>query len=201
MSSSSFEVDEYGRYTIKSGLVSGKWAAQALLKKQMIGERHTEESREQAIQMAKDMLDGLVSKEKASRSEDGIPTAEEYRKAFDRLGQLAKSYEAMLSAHLKAESNLISASQLADAAGYKNWSAANLHYGTLGKKLAVELNYNPPNRDDGSPIWTYTLATAGGEGHLDKTQIFEALMRGCDDPHFEWLMRKEVIEAMTSRKL
>jgi len=199
MTSNGFEAEEYRKYTIKSGLVSGKWSAQAFLKKQKIGNRTQATSREQSIQLTKDQLDAYDSSTQAARSEGGIPTVEQYRQAFDRLGPLAPSYEAMLDAHLTANDTLISASQLADAAGYKTWSAANLHYGTLGKRLAEELDYNPPTREDGSTVWTYTLATAGGEGHLDDSQLFEALMRSIDDPHFEWLMRKEVIEVLKFR--
>lgn len=64
----------------------------------------------------------------------------------------------------------------------------------------MELDYNPPKRDDASPIWTYTIATAAGEGDLEPGQLFAALERGFDDPHFEWLLRPQVREAILSRR-
>jgi hypothetical protein len=121
----------------------------------------------------------------------------EYAEAFARLGKLPAGYEAMLQAHLNAPDHCITATQLAEAAGYENYNAANLHYGRLGQLLAQELNYNPPKREDGTEIWTATLAWPDGEADVES--MTRAVERRFDDGHFEWPLRRQVIEALQGR--
>ncbi len=189
----------FGKFTIRSGRVAEVWQARAFRGTELATEACVGSTREEAIDRVKQSLRVRSKRVKEHRGGDGAPSAAEYAEAFERLGQLAPGYEAMLEAHLNAYDHLITAAELARAAGYRNWSAANLHYGTLGKRLAIELDYDPPKREDGSPIWTYTLATAAGEGDLETEQLYAALERGLDDPHFEWLMRPQVREALKRR--
>lgn len=87
------------------------------------------------------------------------PTAVEIAKVFVRIaGQLTAGHKAMLRAHLNASDQSITATQLAKAAGYANYSAANLQYGLLGAMLFAELPVDLPRRKDGSPVMTCSIA-------------------------------------------
>lgn len=194
-----FEELAHGRYLIKTGPRGQLWQARAYLGNRQVGDNVVADDRETALTKLRKYLDGRDTEVEAGRGADGSPSALEYAEAFDRLGRLAPGYEAMLDAHLRATDQLITAPQLAEAAGYANWSAANLHYGTLGRRLADEMGYNPPKRENGTPIWTYTLATAAGEGELEREQLIASFERYIEDPHFEWLLRPQVIEALQGR--
>ena len=104
----------------------------------------------------------------------------------------------MLKAHLEAPDHCITATELAAAAGYANWSAANLQYGLLGQAVAQDLNFNPRRRGDGTTIWTTTLADAAGHlsDDLDPASLHRTMERREDDAHFEWTMRPQVVEAL-----
>jgi hypothetical protein len=194
-----FKQEVFERYLIRSGKVGGTWQARAYRGKRAIGDPLIGATRDEAVAGAKARILERDAEISAERQPDGSPSAREYAEAFDEIGSLHPNYQAMLDAHLSAPDRLISSSQLAAAAGYANWSAANLHYGTLARRLAEAMNYNPPTRDDGSPIWTYTLATAAGDGDLEPEQLFAVLERSFDDPHFEWLLRPQVVEALRGR--
>jgi hypothetical protein len=58
-----------------------------------------------------------------------------------------------------------------------------------------ELNYNPPTRGDGSPIWTATIAWPDENFELE--EMTRAIERRFEDSHFEWPMRPQVVEALT----
>lgn len=88
----------------------------------------------------------------------------------------------MIRAHYRAPDHRITATLLADAAGYASYSPANLHYGTIGRLLYEELPMELPVRKDGSLIYTYMLAVAG-----DKSGPEE---------HWVWQMRPEVAAAV-----
>ncbi|MCW5640957.1 MAG: hypothetical protein KIT63_02530 [Rhodoferax sp.] len=46
-----------------------------------------------------------------------------------------------LSAHYSATGRALTATKLAEAAGYTKWHALNLQYGLLGKRIAQALNH------------------------------------------------------------
>ena len=69
-----------------------------------------------------------------------LPSVEDYKIAFEAL-QLSRGQRDMLRAHFLAPNHTITATDLADAAGYKSWQGANLQYGLLGKKLRQILEY------------------------------------------------------------
>lgn len=58
----------------------------------------------------------------------------------------------------------------------------------------MELNYNPPLRDDGSVIWT--AAIAGWDEDPTVEKLSRAMERREDDGHFEWVMRPQLVEAL-----
>lgn len=197
---SDFQSEAFGKYIIRSGFNAGVWQARALRGHQVVGDTQSGDTRQAAIEAVKANLSARDAAIRAERGRDGSPSALEYAEAFDRIGRLPKGHEAMLDAHLKAPDHLITATQLADAAGYANWSAANLQYGKLARRLAEELDYNPPLRDDGTPIWTYALATSPDEGDLSPDRFLAALARGLEEPHFEWHLRPQVAEVLAGRR-
>lgn len=190
------EEELYGKFSIKSALTKQAWQARAFGGKQAITTQ-AGGSRQEAAERVKRELDRLQQVELSERSHDGSPSPRSYAEALKRLEPLPGTYRAMLQAHLHAEDRFISATRLALAAGYENWSGANLHYGLLGRKVAEELDYDSPKRGDGTSIWTCTLALARDEDKdLDETQIFSLLERHLEAPHFEWLMRAQLAEAL-----
>ena len=52
----------------------------------------------------------------------------------------------MLEAHLDAPEQILTATQLAQAAGYDDYVVANAQYGTLGRALAEKLEWEPGQR-------------------------------------------------------
>ena len=111
------------------------------------------------------------------------PDGEDYVRAFQAvLKDLSDGHCAMLKAHYRAPNQTITATELATAAGYKSYSAANLQYGNVGKALYEELPVEIPAREDGSLIYTSALATAG-----EKTEA---------EVHWAWKLRPEVAYAI-----
>lgn len=195
-----FEELTHGRYLIKTGPRGLMWQARAYLNDRQVGENHVADSQEEALSSLRDYLDNREIQVAAGRGDDGAPSAIEYAEAFGRLGKLPASYEAMLDAHLNAPDYCITATQLAEAAGYENHSAANLHYGTLGQMLAVEVGYNPPRRrTDGSTIWTGALAVPGNLKSAGDDD-WQALYALGDDGYFVWRLRPQVIEALRGNR-
>lgn len=72
-------------------------------------------------------------------------SAAEFSAAMLRIRKPAPSIRKMLRFHLKAPNQISIARELAAKAGYKSWHAANLHYGTLGKRIANALGHGPAN--------------------------------------------------------
>ena len=95
---------------------------------------------------------------------------------------ISKQQRDMLEAHFRAPNYTLTATQLAQAAGYSDYSTANLQYGLLGKTLAARLSFQPEKRNDGSRIWTTVIAT----GNPDLPE----------DTHFQWIMRPQLVEAL-----
>jgi hypothetical protein len=90
----------------------------------------------------------------------------------------------MLRAQCRAPAHTITATQLAQAAGYKNYNAANLHYGTMARLVAERLSFLPDKRKDGTERWWKALSyEADGE---DDTA----------DAHFKFVMRPELVSAL-----
>jgi hypothetical protein len=183
---SKFSELQHGRYRVRVGPLDGRYAAQAFFGTQRVGEREQADTPEVAIERVRETLDARDARVAAHRGPNGTPTSLEYAEAFGRLGTLPASYQAMLEAHLVAPGNRLTATQLAEAGGYENYNAANLHYGKLGQQLAEQLGYHPPTRPDGSVIWTGALATwtewPNGEER--------------EDGQFEWILRPQVVAAL-----
>ena len=112
------------------------------------------------------------------------PPAERYVSALSAIvGGLPDSYLKMLRAHYNAPARTITATGLAAAAGYKTWSPANLHYGTLGRMLGERLLFQPWSATSG-PVWTMIIASPA-----DRTLA---------EDHWQWRMRPQVVRAIES---
>lgn len=120
----------------------------------------------------------------AAARNGAAPTVDEATAALKRLhGRLNDNHLAMLRAHVKAAGHQITATQLADAAGYKSYSAANLQYGLVGAMLLSEMPEALPKRPDGTPI--LTCAIASGE-----------YPQGVDEAQWVWTMRPHIVAAL-----
>ena len=110
-------------------------------------------------------------------------TSPEYVAAFkniqDRLGD---GQRAMLKAHYNAPDRTMTATELATAAGYESYAAANLQYGFVGKWLHEELLCPLPKREDGTKIYTFALATGLDDGKAET--------------EWRWVLKPEVASAM-----
>lgn len=98
---------------------------------------------------------------------------------------LPPSHFAMLRAQCRAPNTAITATDLAKAAGYESYHAANLQYGILACNLAGILTFTPQLvHPDGSPCWWTTLSVAGEGAAYDDAQ------------HFHFVMRPELAQAL-----
>ncbi|SAL07827.1 hypothetical protein AWB81_08327 [Caballeronia arationis] len=110
---------------------------------------------------------------------DGDVGAQAYARALQAiLPKLSAGQIQMLQAHYRAPDRVMSASELAQAAGYANFSAANLQYGNLGKALHEHHPVVLPERGDGTPIYTFALAD-GMDRDIRPTE---------EDSHWRWRM-------------
>ncbi|MFK5925777.1 MAG: hypothetical protein QM483_04010 [Desulfuromusa sp.] len=117
-----------------------------------------------------------------------VATKEQYKQALKGLrdgGHLRNSkYLDLIKAQHSSEKHTITATNLAKAAGYKNYNAANLQYGTMAKIVAGHLGYMPPKRANGDHMWWCTLS----DGNMASDETM--------DGHFEFVMHPELVEAL-----
>jgi hypothetical protein len=121
---------------------------------------------------------------KATR--DPIANVEQFKQALlaVRDKNLPDGHLAMLKAQCSSPHASITASKLAESAGYENYNAANLQYGTLGLHVAGFLGYVPPKRKDGTSMWWTTLSYSL-EGDSE-----------AETGHFQFVMRPELLQAL-----
>ena len=108
-----------------------------------------------------------------------IATVEQFKRALlaVRDKNLPDGHLAMLKAQCLAPDGAITSTKLAEAAGYENYNAANLQYGTLAFNVAGFLSYAPPRRKDGSPMWWTTLSYSLDGQTEPETGQFQFVMR------------------------
>jgi len=147
-----------GRYTLVARVVDETpkgaiWADKAIVFK------CDGQSIDDVWQQLSDQLYALLAGAAASRG-GREPSAEDAAVAFKKLWEhITDGQRAMLRAHFNAPKRRMTATQLANAAGYKNHSAANLQYGLLGLRLFAEMPEELPTRKDGTPVMTCAIAT------------------------------------------
>ena len=177
----------YRRYVIRSMKVGNEWNARAFRGKAAIGVLIARATEEEAILAVKAALDATHAEQRAARDAGGYPTAGEVRAALAVIS-LSKGQDAMLRAHLRAADNIMTATELAAAGGYSSYVSANSQYGTLGRKLAEELEWSPPAVRN-VPTWTLALAT-GADGNS------RADMEAMGYAEWRWKLRPEVVAAL-----
>jgi hypothetical protein len=119
-----------------------------------------------------------------------IATIEQFKWALLALRDknLASTHLDMLRAQCRAPDSTITATQLAESAGYKNYNAANLQYGTLAFNVASHLGFAPEQRQDGTPKWWTTLSYAADTSD------------DAESAHFRFVMRPELVAALSEMR-
>jgi hypothetical protein len=133
-----------------------------------------------AVNLAKRWVDNKYEASAATRPAPHVATVQEYVDALT--ARPPKDNElAMLKAHVKHR--ILTATQLADSAGYQSYSSANVHYGTFGRDISEMLHLKPKERADGSLIWTSVLAHGmDADGELS--------------PEYRWQIHPQLVEAL-----
>lgn len=121
----------------------------------------------------------MSAPDRKSATASPIATAEQFKRALLALRDknLPDGHLTMLRAQCLAPRQTITATKLADAAGYENYNAANLQYGTLAFNLASHLGYDPPKRKDGTPMWWTTLSYSLDGNTEPESGQFQFIMR------------------------
>lgn len=172
--------EEYRRHTLLSAFHGGQYKGRVWKDKKLLTEIEGVGIQD-VLKKLREFVDGQFVTVAAGRQH---PTnSAEYIAAFRSiLKGLTDGQLAMLRAHYLAPNHSITATELAKAAGYSSYSAANLHYGNLGNALYEEYPLDLPKRKDGSVIATFMLATAGN--------------KEADEKEWVWEMRPEVVNAV-----
>jgi len=119
-----------------------------------------------------------------------IATIEQFKHALLALRDkgLPETHLAMLKAQAKSDGGLITSTKLAETAGYENYNAANLQYGTLAFNLGAFIDYAPPRRRDGTQMW-WTVLSYSVDGEAEQ-----------ETGHFQFVMRPELLSALREMK-
>ena len=128
----------------------------------------------EGLDAAKAHIDSTFAELEGDRRAAHIGTVEGYLEVLNTQ-ELSKHEAVMLSAHRAAEGRRMTAQQLADVAGWKRYSSANLHYGKLGKRIVEQL---------------------GLEVEEDSSHAYTRAIGEYDDASSEWVMHEELAEAM-----
>jgi predicted HNH restriction endonuclease len=103
---------------------------------------------------------------------------EDFKSALTSIS-ITAGQKKMLKAHLNTPGCVMTSSELAKAANYANYRAANLQYGNLAKKISKYLGQGPMFYN-GEYIWTFALA----DGYrIEKDE-------------WKWTLRKELVHAL-----
>ncbi len=112
-----------------------------------------------------------------------LPSLPEYKTALRAvLSDAPDAHVAMLRAHAISPGHRITASDLARAAGYSGYGAANLQYGKFAHRICDELRLTPKNGNSGEPTYTYVLASS----------------RKLPDLDLEWTLHDVVVDALAT---
>lgn len=139
--------------------------------------------------MLRDRLGDLLQTE-ATAHGDTTPTVSQTVVALHRIApRLSPGQLQMLRAHHAAPDRRITATQLAEAANYEGYRAANLQYGRVGWLLYGEMPIPLPRRaSDGKLIYTCALAEENDQ-------------RVDDEEQWIWRMRPYVADALSAAKM
>lgn len=154
---------EHGRYEIVGALRHGKARAIAFFPKGVKVAEAPGETVQEAIDAVIATLEGVkaewIGKRRMTDHGFAVPLPEEYAEALQAIRMNDKERR-MLATHAAAGEAGLTATQLARGGGYDTWSAANLTYGGLGKKVADVLGLEAPGslKRRGRAVQTGVLA-------------------------------------------
>jgi hypothetical protein len=107
---------------------------------------------------------------------DHVASIEQFRAALLAIRpSLTDNMLTMLRYQYRAPNHAATATELAQAAGYKTYEPANRQYGELGKLIADALTFTPPRRADGTHKYWSTLST--GDPSLEEGEHWRFVMR------------------------
>lgn len=180
----------HGRYVIKAGPVAGQWKARAFLSGAKQGSgivaEATGSSQEAVVESLRQQLEEkdrafLKSRRYDEVTKFHVPSSGEYEIAL-AITSFHASQRAMLKAHAEAGRRGMTATELARAGGYSDFSSANMHYGKAGRLLAESLGVEVPPSSSRDDLPTAVLATwieTPGEENIGL-----------------WIMYPELVEAL-----
>jgi len=173
-------LDDYRQYTILSAKHKGKFRGRVWKEKALLHETEGT-SVENTLSELKQFVDAQL--EGAAQSAGSTPDESRVIAGLREIcSELSDGQLAMLKAHYHADNQAITASELAAAAGYASYHPANLHYGNIGKLLYELAPVKLESYKDGTPIYTFYLATE--------------LTKSDDEQHWSWKLRPEVSNAI-----
>jgi predicted HNH restriction endonuclease len=170
----------YGRFQINAGILNGKPRAMAVQGTTRILERDGMDL-DTAIASAKAGLDELEASRRKQRKAPYIGTVDDYVGAFQTI-KLGEREKRMLHAHAHTEGRTLTATQIANAAGYEGHQQTNSQYGKLARRVAEAAGLARIDGEDGEDAWTFALATGERE----------------EGEHWRWTMHPEVFDALRS---
>jgi hypothetical protein len=175
-------------FQIIAAEVTGKPMAQVFLGKTPANpQRFGGATLEAAVDLAREWIDAKRKSEVDKRRAPYAGTVEEYIRYLEGHGlteKISPKQRKALVAHAASPLRILSATQIAEQAGWPDFNTTNLQYGRLGKSIADELELELPIHD-GVPTATYALADAADPTWKPK------------DGHFRWQMHEELAEALT----
>lgn len=130
---------------------------------------------EDAIAKSKIWIDEKLGSRKTGRRADNIGTVEGYVEAF-KVIKFSKARRLMLVSHSRADDRKMTATDLAQAAGWKTQNSATMHYSKLGKEVSERLDLKIDGNDKAA--WTSALATIDPE--TDELQMHEEVAEALD---------------------
>lgn len=179
---------EYGRHLIRAMPAAAGYRARAFRGDRPVGVTLAGATLDAAVLAVTGFLDEQAAALHARRGPTGFPCTDEVRAALSQVRK-NKAQDAMLTAHLNAPDNILTATELAEAAGYKNYAVVNRQYGQLAHDLAHELDWTPEEQEKGETVWTFTLAEgADKRGRGDSVEV---------TGHWRWKLRPEIVEALS----
>lgn len=109
-------------------------------------------------------------------------TAKDYRIAISQVlkAGVTPRQSALLRAHLWAPRHSASSAELAEAVGYGSWRTVNFQYGSLARRIGVELGLLQPPRG----YWANVLI----QWKADRTRSPLG--------HARYILRREVVKAL-----
>lgn len=186
------DMHKVGKYWVRTHTAHGETRGWAFTDERRSGRPLCAAQGSSVTEVLRDIDIQLKARDAELRSKrvNGIPTTQEFAEAFTRLdADVGQHHWKMLRALYQAPEQTLSATNLAKAAGWEDYSTANLHLGTLAEKVARHLTYEPPRRDNGTPIWTLVFADGAEAAAADGTG------------HFRWRLRPEVAACLDQLNL